>query len=85
MFYCRSGTNNEVLCWRNNGTDSGRLDCDREYEAREKVIARNLATFEIVQKTALETCVRNTTVTKTTFERLFYVKDEDLLKQENCR
>jgi len=51
----------------------------------EKVIARNLATFEIVQKTALETCVRNTTVTKTTFERLFYVKDEDLLKQENCR
>ncbi len=46
----------------------------------EKVIARNLATFEIVQKTALETCVRNTTVTKTTFERLFYVKDEDFVE-----
>jgi len=51
----------------------------------EKVIARNLATFEIVQKTALETCVRNTTVTKTTFERLFYVKDEDFVEAENCR
>jgi len=54
-------------------------------KAGDKVIATNLETFEVAEKTVLETYVRETTellhltingeVIKTTFEHPFYVKD----------
>jgi len=65
--------------------DCDRLRCDREYQGRRQVIATNPETFEVAEKTVLETYVRETTellhltingeVIKTTFEHPFYVKD----------
>jgi len=64
-------------------------------KAGDKVIATNPETFEVAEKTVLETYVRETTellhltingeVIKTTFEHPFYVKDVGLLKRENCK
>jgi len=64
-------------------------------KAGDKVIATNPETFEVAEKTVLETYVRETTellhltingeVIKTTFEHPFYVKDVVLLKRENCK
>jgi len=79
------GINNEVLCCRYADINCDRLGCDREYQGRDKVIATNPETFEVAEKTVLETYVRETTellnltingeVIKTTFEHPFYVKD----------
>jgi len=74
-----------VLCCRYADINCDRLGCDREYQGRDKVIATNPETFEVAEKTVLETYVRETTellhlringeVIKTTFEHPFYVKD----------
>jgi len=88
------GINNEVLCCRHDDIDYDRFGCDREYQAGDKVIATNPETFEVAEKTVLETYVRETTellhltiggeVIKTTFDHPFYVKMWVLLRLSNC-
>jgi len=50
-----------VLCCRYNDIDCGRLGCDREYQGRGQGNATNPETFEVAEKTVLETYVRETT------------------------
>jgi len=84
-----------VLCCRYNDIDCGRLGCDREYQGRDKVIATNPETFEVAEKTVLETYVRETTellhltingeVSRQPLSIRFMLKMWVLLKRENCK
>jgi len=73
-----------VLCCRHDDIDYDRFGCDREYQGRRQGNCNDPETFEVAEKTVLETYVRETTellhltiggeVIKTTFDHPFYVK-----------
>jgi len=84
-----------VLCCRHADIDCGRLGCNREYQGRRQVIATNPETFEVAEKTVLETYVRETMellhlriggeVIKTTVDHPFYVKDVGFVEAVNLQ